>query len=266
MPQHKTVPLDDAWALLSAIDAHDRATWLIICMVLKSYYGDEGWRLFVAWSQTADNYSASDARSVWRSCRGSGYTIGTLYYLAKQNGWRKDAPSTPAPAPPPRRAPKPLKSSTATYAAELWLKANKWMDADDWLSHPSTDELIVAHPYAIAKGITHAGGAGISTASGSKIGRNQDCIIVPIREHGIGKVQAVECISGQAVEDKWPKQTFGPKAGCYLLLGNTLDKSIPWYVVEGWADAYTVVWHWNNRDNSKKDNCVCGVAFGKNES
>ena len=136
-------------------------------------------------------------------------------------------------------------------------------DSDDWLSQPSPDEAIASHPYAIAKGITHAGGAGRVIATGSIIGKDADCIIVPIREHGIGKVQAVECISGQPVEDKWPKQTFGPKAGGYLLLGNTLDKSVPWYVAEGWADAYTAVWHWPNEDGSKRDNSVCAAAFGK---
>ena len=176
--------------------------------------------------------------------------------MAKENGWRRDAPTTPVPA--PRPAPKQQQSSTAPYASKLWLAANKWLQDDDWLSQPSTDELIAAHPYAIAKGITHAGGAGITTASGSVIGQNQNCIIVPIRENGTGKVQAVEVINPDGI-----KQTFGPKAGGYLLLGNTLDKSIPWYVVEGWADAYSTVWHLNNRDGSKRDNCACAVAFGK---
>jgi putative DNA primase/helicase len=137
------------------------------------------------------------------------------------------------------------------------------MDSDDWLLHPSPDELVITHPYSIAKGITHAGGVGRVTASGSIIGKNTDCLIVPIREHGVGEIQAVECISDQPINDKWPKQTFGPKSGGYLLLGNALDKSVPWYVVEGWADAYSTVWHLNNPDGSKRDNCVCAVAFGK---
>jgi putative DNA primase/helicase len=176
--------------------------------------------------------------------------------MAKEKGWHRDVQTTPTPA--PRRAPKPQQSNTARYAAELWLRANKWMQADNWLSQPSPDESIATHPYAVAKGITHAGGAGRVIATGSKIGKNADCIIVPVRERGIGKVQAVECINPEG-----RKQTFGPKSGGYLLLGNTLDKSIPWFVVEGWADAYSVIWHLNNPDGSKRDNCVCAVAFGK---
>lgn len=132
------------------------------------------------------------------------------------------------------------------------------MNGDDWLSHPSPDEAVITHPYAIVKGIDSAGGAGRGVASGSIIGKNADCLIIPICERGVGKVQAVECINAQG-----KKQTFGPKSGGYLLLGNTRDKSMPWFVCEGWASAYSTVWHLPNPDGSKRDNCVCAVSFGK---
>ena len=256
MPQHQEITADDIWSMLLAIPAYDRDIWIRVGMALKSYLGDAGYSLFDNWSQTADNYQGHAARSVWRSFRGSGVGIGSLVHLAKQNGWNRNAPTTPAPA--PRRAPKPQQSNTARYAAELWLAANKWTQADDWPSHPSADVSVAAHPYAIAKDITHAGGAGRGIATGSEIGKNADCIIVPIRECGIGKVLSVECINPEGV-----KQTFAPKSGLYLLLGNTLDKSIPWFVAEGWASAYSTVWHLPNPDGSKPDNCVCAVSFGK---
>ncbi len=256
MPQHRELTADDIWQMLAFIPAFERDDWLKVGMALKAYLGDDGFSLFDDWSQTADNYNASAVRSTWRSCRGSGIGIGSLVHMAKQNGWRRDTPTTPAPA--PRRAPKPQTSNTARKAAELWLAANKWMQDDNWLSHPSTDELIASHPYAVAKGITHAGGAGIGIASGRVIGRDQDCIIVPIREHGVGRVQAVECINPQG-----KKQTFGPKSGGYLLLGNRDDKSVPWFVAEGWASAYSTIWHLPNPDGSKSDNCVCAISFGK---
>jgi len=256
MAQYKELARDDIWSMLSAIDAHDREVWLRICMALKAELGNDGFSLFDDWSQTADNYNASAVRSTWRSCRGSGVSIGTLVHMVKENGWRSDAPTQPAP--PPRRAPKPKQSNTTRYAAELWLAANKWMAADDWLSHVSPDKCIISHPYAIAKSIDSTGGASRGRATGSQIGKNADCLIIPIRENGIGKVQAVECINPDGV-----KQTFGPKSGGYLLLGNTLDKSIPWFVCEGWASAYSTVWHLPNPDGSKRDNCVCAVSFGK---
>ena len=42
------------------------------------------------WSSTADNYNTAAARSVWKSCRGSGITLGTLFHEAKARGWRDD--------------------------------------------------------------------------------------------------------------------------------------------------------------------------------
>jgi hypothetical protein len=252
MPQHQELTADDIWSMLLAIPAHDRKDWVTIGMALKSYLGDKGFAMFDDWSQTAANYQASAVRSVWRSFRGSGVGIGTLVHLAKQNGWRSDAPTTPAPA--PRRAPKQQKSNTARYAAELWLAANKWMDAEDWLSHPSPDELVITHPYAIAKGIDSAGGAARGIASGSIIGKGSDCLIIPIHKHGDGKVQGVQCINPDGA-----KQTFGSLSGGYLLLGNTLDKITPWYVAEGWASAYSVVFH------HQKKSGVCAVAFGKGQ-
>jgi putative DNA primase/helicase len=255
MPQHQELTPDDIWSMLQPIPAYNRKDWLAIGMALKSYLGDNGFAMFDDWSQTANNYKASDARSVWRSFRGSGVGIGSLVHMAKQNGWNRDAPSTPAPA--PRRAPKPQQSNTARYAAELWLAANKSMQADDWLSHSSPDEFVITHRYAIAKSIDSAGGAARGIASGSIIGKNIDSIIVPVREHGIGKVLAVQCISNQCIDGKWPKQNFGSLLGGYLLLGNTLDKTLPWYVAEGWSSAFSVVFH------HQKKSGVCACAFGK---
>jgi putative DNA primase/helicase len=245
----------DIWQMLQFIPAHDRDIWVKVGMALKSHLGDAGWPMFDDWSQTADNYQASAARSTWRSFRGSGVGIGSLIHMAKQNGRPRGALTTPAPA--PRRAPRPQQSNKARYAAELWLRADKGMQADDWLSHPSPDELIITHPYAIAKRIVSAGGAARGIASGGIIGKNADCLIVPIRENGTGKVQGVQCISGQPVDDKWPKQTFGSMTGGYLLLGNTKNKDQIWYVLEGWASAYAMVFH------HLKGNACAAVSFGK---
>ena len=51
--------------------------------------------------------------------------------------------------------------------------------------------------------------------------------------------------------------TFGNVSGNGLLLGNTLDKSIPWYASEGWASAWSVVFHHH------RGNAACVVSFGK---
>jgi phage/plasmid primase-like uncharacterized protein len=146
-------------------------------------------------------------------------------------------PMKPQRAPP--KAPEP--SRTAIYAKELWLRSNK------------ADAAVASHPYAVTKGITWAAGAGRAMASGTVIGKNADCIVAPVRTL-VGRLIAVQCINTEGA-----KQTFGALGadGC-LLLGNTLDRSIPWAVVEGWADAVSFVFH------VYQGNAVAACAFGKN--
>jgi putative DNA primase/helicase len=72
---------------LSFIPADERETWLAMGMAVKHELGPEGWEIWDQWSQTAHNYSATAARSVWRSLKGSGVTVGTLLHTAKSYGW-----------------------------------------------------------------------------------------------------------------------------------------------------------------------------------
>lgn len=126
-------------------------------------------------------------------------------------------------APQPIPQPK-TQRDTGAYARELWLAA-------DWRT-------VAAHPYAIAKGIDWPAGAARGFASGRVIGRNADCVIVPIRDIQTDKVVAVQCINPDG-----KKQTFGPLRDNGFVVGNTLDKSIRWFVCEGWADAVSLVFH-----------------------
>lgn len=186
-------------------------------------------------------------------CNGGGEPVsGDGFKLLQHvHGWSarevlaRVAQSLGAKPMPITRPKAPLKPSglsrTAIYARELWLQAHK------------DDAVIAAHPYAIKKGIDWAAGAGRAMASGKVIGRNADCIVIPIRSV-TGQLLAVQCINPAG-----DKQTFGSMGedGC-LLLGNTLDRSIPWAVVEGWADGASFVFH------IYKGNAVAVVAFGIN--
>lgn len=109
-----------------------------------------------------------------------------------------------------------------------------------------------SHPYATRKGITWPAAARRGCATGRIVGQSADCIIVPIRDVVTGTVFAV-----QAINHDGDKQTFGPLKGHGLLIGNPLDKNIPWYVAEGWATAVSMVFHHHH------GNAVCAAAFGK---
>jgi len=76
---------------LSFIPAHERDLWVTMAMAVKAELGDSGFPIWDDWSQTAANYNALAARSVWKSCKGAGVTIGSLFHEAKFNGWRDDS-------------------------------------------------------------------------------------------------------------------------------------------------------------------------------
>jgi len=159
-------------------------------------------------------------------------------------GWRPDDTSEakkliqPKPARSP--APKTQNNHTKSYALKLWLAANK------------ADSVVTSHSYAVNKGIESAGGAGRATASGRIIGKSADCIVVPIRNIQTGRVQGVQCINKEG-----RKQTFGSVSGGALILGCTVNKSLIWYVCEGWASAYSMVF------DHQDGNGVCACSFGK---
>ncbi len=229
----------DIWQMLQYIPAHDRDTWITVGMALKKEIGDSGYSLFNQWSQSANNYNAQAVKSVWRSFKNGAVSIGSLFYLAKEHGWRSGSTAESF-SPAPLTVPNGKKHNTQAYALRLWLSAK-------------TDDSVVAqHQYAIDKGIDWAAGAGRGIAIGSIIGKDTDCVIVPIRNIHTDKVQGVQCIDGQG-----RKQTFGSVSGGGLILGNTLDKSLPWYVCEGWASTVSTVFH------HLRGNGVCACSFGK---
>lgn len=85
--------MDRIQSALSFIPADDRETWVSMAMALRSEHDDEeAFDVWDRWSQSAGNYNASAARSVWRSCRGRGITLGSLFHAAKGYGWRDDQP------------------------------------------------------------------------------------------------------------------------------------------------------------------------------
>ena len=112
-------------------------------MALKSELGEAGFELFDAWSRGGETYKAKATRDTWRSVKADGaVTIGTLFHLAKQHGFKFDAVQTPAPPPTPeelkarneaRRAAAAREQAerdkrqreAATEAARLWGEASE---------------------------------------------------------------------------------------------------------------------------------------------
>ncbi len=84
-----SVDLERIRDALSCIPADDHDTWLAVGMALKAELGDAGESIFDQWSRTApDKYSARDQKRRWKSFRGRGVTVASLFWHARQNGWR----------------------------------------------------------------------------------------------------------------------------------------------------------------------------------
>lgn len=83
------VALEEAAEMLDYISSDcARDEWITVGMALRDEYGDAACHIWHNWSaKAASRYNHNDAQSAWRSFGGAGVTIGSLVYLAKQNGW-----------------------------------------------------------------------------------------------------------------------------------------------------------------------------------
>jgi len=78
-------------AALEFVPASNREVWLRVLMAIKAELGEHGSDVAEEWSQTADSYNARDFRDVWKGIKpGGAVGIGTLFYTARENGWRDD--------------------------------------------------------------------------------------------------------------------------------------------------------------------------------
>lgn len=84
-----TSELDRARDALTVLDARDSDIWLKVAMAIKSEFGAHGWAIFDEWSRTAPNYHPRQNTARWKSVKQTGgISIATLYFLAREQGWR----------------------------------------------------------------------------------------------------------------------------------------------------------------------------------
>jgi len=80
---------------LQFISPVERDLWVAMGMALQSEFGDAARDMWMDWSRQADSFRESDARAVWKSFRGTGVSIASLYHQAMQNGWRDQGYQAP---------------------------------------------------------------------------------------------------------------------------------------------------------------------------
>lgn len=80
---------------LQFINPVERETWVAMGMALQSEFGDAARDVWMDWSRGANSFKEQDARAVWKSFRGTGVSIASLFQEAKQNGWRDEGHQKP---------------------------------------------------------------------------------------------------------------------------------------------------------------------------
>jgi len=224
----KAIVLQDVSELLARIPSEDTSTCLKIGSALKNEFGDRGFDLFLQFCSKADNFEANWVKATWRSVKAHRASLGLIFHLARDLGNVL-----------PRSLARPVKAPPVSNVLDLDDARRIRFAQQIWMACKTDDQVVAGHPYATAKEITWAAGAGRGLVSGSRIGQQEDCLVLPIRNIKTNRVQAVEVINSKGV-----KQTFGCKSGGALILGNTMLKHEVWAVTEGWASAVAcIAWH-----------------------
>jgi putative DNA primase/helicase len=87
--------MNRAASALQFISPVEREVWVSMGMALQSEYGDAARDVWMDWSRGADSFKEQDARAVWKSFRGTGVSVASLFHEAKQNGWIDDQRRAP---------------------------------------------------------------------------------------------------------------------------------------------------------------------------
>lgn len=101
MPAITAAEQQRLFAALGLISADDRDIWIKVALALKHRMGDAGQTMWTAWSKTSTKFDEDDAVATWDSLiprTEDGVTLGTIFHLAKQNGYNNNlvAPVQPA--------------------------------------------------------------------------------------------------------------------------------------------------------------------------
>jgi putative DNA primase/helicase len=98
-PPRFAINVNEVKAALKCIPADERKVWLKVGMALASTRHDDAFPLWDEWSKTSPkNYNEEDQYSTWEGFseqkgvdREKMITLGTLFKMAKDNGWDRDS-------------------------------------------------------------------------------------------------------------------------------------------------------------------------------
>jgi len=142
----------DALAYISPDLSHDE--WATVGMAIKDGLNGDGFDLFDEWSHGGKTYNRNDTRDTWKSIKSNGgITVGTLFYLAGQHGWKPHDDPAPLETDAERQRRDQKREERAEQ--EILNKAQKQAEAAKkavtlWKAAAPAQ---ANHPYLIRKGV-----------------------------------------------------------------------------------------------------------------
>lgn len=217
---------------LTHLDANDRDFWVRMGAAVKDELGEDGFELWDEWSRQSDTYKPNDAKAVWKSLKQGHIHIGTLFYHARENGYRPDKPYTPPSAEELAKraqAAQEKQRAEAERIAKDHAKAAKtaygiWKNASP--ADPN-------HAYAKNKGL------GLSEAAMNAIRQNEyngkKQLIIPLYSDK-------KLVNVQTIDEDGNKSFLsgGQKQGAYTVIGDFRQHQNGVILAEGFATAASV--------------------------
>lgn len=232
--------MERARSAIQFLDPSDRELWVKMAFAIKSEFGDDGRDIWEDWSEEYKR-PKSEVAATWRSAKPGAVKINTLFYLAKEKGW-KDAEGYKAPSADEIAARQARAAQRAKEEAEE--EARVSADAAKCASRIWEEGVAAeSHAYLTAKGVkAHGLRIGTWEVIDGKTGEVisiPGCLLVPMRD----RQRAIHSL--QAIEPSSKKRYLkgGAKRGHFHIVGSKpkLHLGKPVFVLaEGYATAASV--------------------------
>jgi putative DNA primase/helicase len=239
--------LEKIESALASIPSDDREVWLRVGMAVKAELNEGGFDLWDTWSQSSDAYREKEALTTWRSFKIGKVGIGTLFFVAKEHGWRwagdrvELTPAQQAEREKARRAREIERASDAQKTATKQARAAavaaiRWGQAVECSEHPYlTRKRVKAHGLRVGKWFKSVKD---KTTDEWKTLVIENALLVPLRDEqgALWNLQAIFTEVCPAL-DRDKDFLNGKKAGLFHVLGEPSDTIL---IAEGYATAATV--------------------------
>lgn len=237
--------MERARSALYCLDPNcDRDTWVKYAMCLKHEFGEAGFDLWDEWSSQSDKYSASTARSTWKSIRADGKrTIGSLFFDAKERGWKNEdkrkmpnnAEIEARKAAAAARAEQAAKEEAEAHAKSAAWAQRLWDAAQPCESHPYLERKGVA-----AYGLRIGAWERIDPDTGELVVVAKNALLVPICD----RQRKLWSLQGIFVDPNAKKMYLkgGAKLGHFHVIGKPQkrDERLVFILAEGYATGASV--------------------------